>query len=94
MALALPNPPPGFQSANHEQAQQGLSLIKSAVLGLLYREKHGLTNAQICHELGLAAGQEGKLRSMLSWSILGLLVKEGKVRKAGTYYFLAHNAQG
>ena len=66
---------PAASHANREQAQQGLAIVKSSVLGLLCRKRHGLTNAEICQELDLAAGQNGKMKSMLSWSILGLLVQ-------------------
>ena len=73
---------------NREQAQHGLPILKQAIVNLLYRKSRGLTNAEICRELGLTSGQDGKARNMLSWSILGLLVAEGRLRKSGHYYIL------
>ena len=73
---------------NREQAQHGLSILKQSVVNLLYRKGRGVTNAEVCRELGLASDQNGRGRNMLSWSVLGLLVKEGRLRKRGRHYFL------
>lgn len=35
-----------------------------------------------------ASDQNGRGRNMLSWSVLGLLVKDGRLRKSGHHYFL------
>ena len=71
------------------QVHEGLSLIKSSILMLLYRKRRGLSNAEIARALDLTSDQNGRMRNMLSWSILGILVKEGKVRKSGNLYFLS-----
>ena len=86
-----PTPPTVTKTSeiNCEQAQHGLAMIKQAIVNLLYRKRHGMTNAEICRELALASGQDGKGRNLLSWSILGILVSEGRLRKSGRHYFLA-----
>ena len=89
MALANQAAAPERLDTNSEQAQQGVSLIKSAILNLLYRTSGGLTNAEISHALGLRSDQNGNHKNMLAWSILGVLMKEGKVRKNGSYYLHA-----
>jgi hypothetical protein len=62
-------------------AQQGLTLLKEAVLGEL--ASGPLSNADVVHRLDIASDFEGKNRNYLSWSILGLLVGEGKVEYRG-----------
>lgn len=89
MAVPRPATAPERFDINREQAQQGVSLIKSAILNLLYRSSGGLTNADISHALGLRSDQNGNHKNMLAWSILGILMKEGKVRKNGSYYLHA-----
>ncbi len=81
-ALAEPSP------FNREQAQQGLSLVKSAIINLLFVRKRGVTNSEIVRELGLESDQNGTHKNLLSWSVLGLLMREGRVKKSGKYYFL------
>ena len=68
---------------NHDKAQAGLELIKEAILSELRAHTDGMTNAEIVHQLGLASDFEGQNRNYLSWSILGILIGEGKVRQTG-----------
>jgi hypothetical protein len=75
---------------NRAKAQNGLTLLKEAILREL--ESGPLSNADLVHRLDMASDFEGKNRNYLSWSILGLLVGEGRVGYEGTrherVYFL------
>jgi hypothetical protein len=81
---------------NHDRAQVGLELIKEAILSELKAHAHGMTNAEIVHQLGLESDFEGQNRNYLSWSILGILIGEGKVRYTGegqskTYHLVSES---
>jgi hypothetical protein len=41
----------------------------------------GITNAEVCHSLGLHSNYAGGSKDYLSWSILGLLMKEGRLKR-------------
>lgn len=69
---------------NRDKAERGLELIKEAILSELRAHPHGMTNAEIVHQLGLQSDFEGQNRNYLSWSILGILIGEGKVMHTGT----------
>ena len=69
--------------APRDRAQQGVDLIKQAVLDLLAASDSAMTHAQIVNELGIHSDFEGAGRNYLSWSILGMLVNAGQVRYKG-----------
>ena len=73
----------------HEQAQQGLGLLKEAILGILAQKSDGLRNAEIAEILELHSDYQGEQKDYLSWSILGLLLNEGKVERRGNNYLIA-----
>ena len=80
--------------SNRERAQVDLELIKEAILSELKAHSHGMTNADVVHQLGLESDFEGQNRNYLSWSILGILIGEGKVMYTGerqnkTYHLVA-----
>lgn len=64
-----------------EKAQLGVSLLKSAVLELTQVNDRGITNSEVCHALGLHSDYKGGSKDYLSWSILGLLMREGRVQR-------------
>lgn len=64
-----------------DRAQIGLSQIESAIIDLLKERPDGMTNSQIAVELGIASGEAGEHRNMLSWSILGRLIQDGKIER-------------
>ncbi len=75
-----------------ESAQAGLRQIEAAILDHLAAHPEGCTNADVGHALGLESDFEGEQAGYLSWSVLGLLVNEQKVRyekkgKKGRIYF-------
>lgn len=65
---------------NLEKSQAGLDMIKEAIISELRHHPHGMTNAEITHTLGLESDSEGKMRNYLAWSILGILMNEGKIK--------------
>ena len=73
----------------HEKAQQGLQLIKEAILGILSQKSDGLRNAEIAELLEIRSDYLGEQKDYLSWSVLGLLLNEGKVVRKGNKYFVA-----
>lgn len=69
-----------------ERAQIGLQLMKTAMLELAKANPDGITNSDAASLLGLRSDYNGKQKDYLSYSILGLLIREGKVtREPGTY---------
>ena len=73
-----------------EKAQVGLGLLKDAVLELAKANSAGITNSETASLLGLRSDYGGGSKDYLSYSVLGLLMREGKVeRKKGTHRHLA-----
>ena len=62
-----------------ERAQLGLELIKTAVFELAKANSEGITNSDAASLLGLRSDYRGKQKDYLSYSILGLLMREGKI---------------
>lgn len=68
----------------YEKAQMGLELIKSAVMELAKANKNGIKNSDAAKYLGLQSDYGGGSKDYLSYSILGILMKEGRMeRKEG-----------
>ena len=63
-----------------EKAQAGLELLKEAVCDYLAEHPDGRANADIARALELESDFEGRQKNYLSWSVLGLLVNEDKVK--------------
>jgi len=61
------------------EAQKLLSDLKDVVYQFI-KANNGLPHSQIVTALGLESDFEGRQKNYLSWSILGLLVNEGKIR--------------
>ncbi|WP_119287362.1 GIY-YIG nuclease family protein [Azohydromonas sediminis] len=67
-----------------EKAQLGLSLIKEAVLELAKANPEGISNADAASLLGLRSDYGGGSKDYLSYSVLGLLMCEGKLQRTPT----------
>jgi hypothetical protein len=63
----------------YEKAQMGLTLLSSAILELAKANPEGIKNSDAAKYLGLQSDYGGGSKDYLSYSILGLLMKEGKV---------------
>src|SRR4029077_9190083 len=64
-----------------ERAQLGLELLKAAILGLAKANPDGITNSDAASLLGLRSDYRGKQKDYLSYSVLGLLLREGKIKR-------------
>lgn len=64
-----------------ERAQLGLAFLKSAVLEFTRANPYGVSNSDVASLLGLRSDYRGRQKDYLSYSVLGLLLREGKVRR-------------
>lgn len=62
-----------------EKAQLGLQLLKSAVLEFAQANPQGVTNSETASLLGLRSDYGGGSKDYLSYSLLGLLMRDGKM---------------
>ena len=64
-----------------ERAQLGLEFLKSAVAQMVKANPSGVTNSDVASLLGLRSDYNGKQKDYLSYSILGLLIRENKIER-------------
>lgn len=77
-------------SGTREKAQIGLTLLKEATLELAQANPRGVSNAEVASLLGLRSDYGGGAKDYLSYSVLGLLLREGKLeRLEGTHKHVA-----
>jgi hypothetical protein len=76
-----------------EKAQLGLALLKDAVLELAKVNSRGVRNSDVSKALGLQSDYAGGSKDYLAWSVLGLLMREGKMRRDNTLGRGRHVAQ-
>jgi len=76
-----------------EKAQLGLSFLKQAVLELAQANARGVTNSDVCHALGLHSNYAGGSKDYLSWSVIGLLMQEGRLKRFNSSGRGYHQAQ-
>ena len=70
-----------------ERAQIGLQFLLDAVLNLAKANSvRGITNADVVHTLGLESDHAGGSFNYLSYSLLGILIRERKIVKDGARY--------
>lgn len=62
-----------------EKAQIGIKLIKDAIEELAEANPQGISNSDSAHYLGLQSDNAGKQQDYLTYSALGVLMKEGRV---------------
>jgi hypothetical protein len=71
-----------------DRAQEGLRLLKNAIVESLRNHPEGLTNAQLADQLELRSDYLGKHKGFLTWSVLGLLLNEKQISRKGRSYFV------
>lgn len=64
-----------------ERAQLGLDLLKTAILELAKANPNGITNSDAASILGLRSDYKGRQKDYLSYSVLGLLLRDGKIKR-------------
>lgn len=62
-----------------ERAQVGLDLLKEAILELAQANVDGVSNADASKALGLQSDYGGGSKDYLAFSVLGILMREGKL---------------
>jgi hypothetical protein len=67
-----------------ERAQLGLAFLKAAIHDLARANHEGITNSEAASVLGLRSDYRGKQKDYLSYSVLGLLLRERKVSREAT----------
>lgn len=67
-----------------EKAQLGLALLKESVLEFAKANPRGITNSDTASLLGLRSDYGGGSKDYLSYSILGLLMRDGKLAREGS----------
>lgn len=63
----------------YEKAQMGLAILKSAVMELAKSNPEGIKNSDAAKYLGLQSDYGGGSKDYLSYSLLGILMKEGRI---------------
>ena len=66
-------------SGTLEKAQMGLQILKDALLEFAGANPEGVTNSDVSHALGLQSNYRGSSKNYLSYSVLGLLMRDGHV---------------
>jgi uncharacterized protein len=64
-----------------ERAQLGLEFLKTAIYQLAKANSGGITNSDAASLLGLRSDYNGKQKDYLSYSVLGLLIREGRIER-------------
>jgi hypothetical protein len=67
-----------------ERAQLGLELLKAAIAELARANPQGITNSDAASLLGLRSDYLGRQKDYLSYSVLGLLLREGRIKRRET----------
>lgn len=65
-----------------ERAQLGLDLLKSAILEMTRANPGGISNSDAASLLSLRSDYRGKQKDYLSYSVLGILMREGKIERS------------
>ena len=68
-------------SGVREKAQLGLSLLKEAVMELAKANRKGISNSDTASLLGLRSDYGGGSKDYLSYSVIGILMREGKLER-------------
>lgn len=68
-------------SGVREKAQVGLALLKEAVLEFAKANPGGISNSDAASLLGLRSDYGGGSKDYLSYSVLGILMREGKLER-------------
>lgn len=65
----------------YEKAQMGLEFLKSAVMELAKANPQDISNSDAAKYLGLQSDYGGGSKDYLSYSVIGLLMKEGRLKR-------------
>ena len=65
----------------YEKAQMALELLKAAIMELASANQNGISNSDAAKYLGLQSNYGGGSRDYLSYSVIGLLMEEGRLAR-------------
>lgn len=65
----------------YEKAQMGLSILKSAIMEMAKANPEGIKNSDAAKYLGLQSDYGGGSKDYLTYSVLGILMKEGRIER-------------
>jgi hypothetical protein len=71
-------------SGVREKAQLGLALLKDAILELAKVNPAGISNSDAASLLGLRSDYRGGSKNYLSYSVIGLLMSEGRLARTAS----------
>ena len=72
-----------------EKAHEGLRLLKEATIEIVSDHSEGLRNTDVVKLLDIPSDFQGKQKNYLSWSVIGLLINAGCLKRQGNRYFIA-----
>ena len=75
----------------YELAATGINFIKKAMLEFLKANPEGIKNAEFARYLNLHSDNAGKQKDYLTYSILGILMRENKIRKENNGKYRINN---
>jgi len=68
-------------SGVYEKSQFGLNFLKEAILEFIEANPNGIKNSEFAHSLNLHSDNNGKQKDYLTYSVLGILMRENKIEK-------------
>ena len=71
-------------SGAREKVQLGLTLLKDAILELAKANRAGISNSDAASLLGLRSDYQGGSKNYLSYSVIGLLMSEGRLARTAS----------
>jgi uncharacterized protein len=71
-----------------EKAQLGLQLLKDSIVEFVSANDRGVGNSDVASLLGLRSDYLGRQKDYLSYSVLGLLLREGRLTRKDRKHFL------
>jgi hypothetical protein len=70
----------------YEKTQFGISFLKDAILEFIEANPNGIKNSDCAQYLNLHSDNNGKQKDYLTYSILGILMRENKIKKENGCY--------
>jgi len=90
----LPKNPLNVPAGCYERAQIALTMLQNSVMEFARANPKGVRNADVAKYLGLQSSYNGGVKDYPSYSLLGLLMKEGQIKREkvdGTVMHIAQN---
>lgn len=78
----------------HEKAHAGLRMMKEAILESLRDHHDAMTNSEIVEDLEIPSDFLGDQKNVLSWAVLGTMLKDGEVERLGRKYMIPGSGTG